>query len=190
MKKLSILFCLLWMSFIFYMSSQSGKISSSQSYTILNLLKQESQSEIAVMKDEPDSKMENLDDELVKSKNGSSSSKKNIKANQHTSRDKTLNRIIRKNAHMFLYFVLAILVSASLFAYNYKGKFALVHIMFVCLLYAVLDEFHQSFVIGRSDLVSDILIDFSGSLIGIGLFYFIYYKIHQKHLERKIKSVA
>lgn len=41
------------------------------------------------------------------------------------------------------------------------------------------------FVPGRTSLVSDVLIDFSGSLVGIGLFYLGYYKVFAK---RSVKN--
>ena len=92
-----------------------------------------------------------------------------------------LFRSLRKNAHAFEYALLAVIVSNLLFMVGLKGKNALTTIMFICLLFAVGDEFHQLFVPGRTSLVSDVLIDFSGSLVGIGLFYFGYYKIYIKH---------
>ncbi len=68
--------------------------------------------------------------------------------------------VIRKNAHAFEYFVLAILVAIAMFAFHLKGRGAIVYIMFICLLYAVTDEFHQAFVTGRTSLVSDVIIEF------------------------------
>lgn len=55
-------------------------------------------------------------------------------------------------------------------------------IIFICLLYAVTDEFHQSFVPGRTSLASDIIVDFAGASIGLGLFYLFYYKIYKRHI--------
>jgi len=54
----------------------------------------------------------------------------------------------------------------------------------ICLLYAVTDEFHQMFVSGINSLVSDVLTDFAGSLIGIGVFYLVYYKIYDRHKNK------
>ena len=178
MKKLSIILCLIWMSLIFYMSSQNGTVSNDKSYTILKAVKEEYKKGKALIKDETGSKTENIKNMPVKASIGASAVK-SIKANELTGRDKKLNVFIRKNAHIFLYLVLAALVSNALFTYNYRGKSALVYIMFLCLLYAVLDEFHQRFT-GRSSLVSDVLIDFSGSLLGMALFYLAYYKIYRK----------
>lgn len=56
----------------------------------------------------------------------------------------------------------------------------IIYILFICLFYAVTDEFHQSFIPGRTSLVSDILVDFMGAMIGLGLFYLSYYKIYKR----------
>jgi VanZ family protein len=95
-----------------------------------------------------------------------------------TPMDKRINLFIRKNAHAFEYLILSILIANALFVNKIKGRASLPIIMFICLLYAVLDEFHQSFIPGRSALVNDILIDFAGSLIGIGIYYVFYYKVN------------
>jgi len=88
-----------------------------------------------------------------------------------------LEVIVRKNAHAFEYTVLAFLVSASFFSFEKRGRGIIIYILFICLFYAVTDEFHQSFVSGRTSRASDVLIDFGGSLIGMLLFYLAYYKL-------------
>jgi VanZ family protein len=98
-----------------------------------------------------------------------------------------LEHIIRKNAHMFMYMILAFLVSSSFFIYNKKGKNVVIYILFICLFYAVTDEFHQFFVPGRTSLVSDVLIDFGGTVIGLIVFYISYYSIYSIK-KRKFKS--
>jgi VanZ family protein len=95
-----------------------------------------------------------------------------------------VDNIIRKNAHAFEYIVLAVLVGIILFSLSMKGKGAIIYILFICLFYAVLDEYHQSFVQGRGSLVGDVLIDFSGSLIGILIYYLFYYGVYQTHRKK------
>jgi VanZ family protein len=88
------------------------------------------------------------------------------------------DNFIRKNAHAFEYIVLSILISLLLFTFNKKGKATIIYILFICLLIAVLDEFYQSFIPGRSSSVRDVLIDFAGSLLGMGIFnisYFLFF---------------
>ena len=65
---------------------------------------------------------------------------------------------VRKAAHMTEYFLLAVAVSFPLYVYRVRG---------FCAGFAGLDEYHQSFVSGRSPSVRDVCIDSSGALIGI-----------------------
>lgn len=90
-----------------------------------------------------------------------------------------LDFFVRKNSHGFMYMVLAILVGSSFFSYNKRGA-----VYIVCLFYAVTDVFYQPFVAGRISLVSDVLVDFTGSIIGLVVFYIIYYKICARFLIR------
>ena len=74
--------------------------------------------------------------------------------------------IVRKGAHMFLFCVLAILFFGS--AYNGDNILKSVFIaLLLAFLYACSDEYHQTFVVGRSGQFKDVLIDFSGAFIGV-----------------------
>jgi len=163
LKKLFIVLCLLWMGLIFYNSSRPASVSNSRSYGIVQSIR---------------NGKHDLQGENNSNKVKSSLLPTNV-------RDEKINLIIRKNAHAFEYCVLAVLVSISLFSMGIKGKNTLSIVMFICLFYAVTDEYHQLFVLGRTSLVSDVLIDFGGALIGIGLFYLTYYKIYYR---RKVKK--
>ncbi|SDM39593.1 VanZ like family protein [Psychrobacillus sp. OK028] len=87
----------------------------------------------------------------------------------------SLNNTVRKNAHFFIYFILAMLLMDYL---RYRGKIKPRNIVFVflfCVLFAVSDEIHQLFVDGRGGQVKDILIDSSGALTGIGMYLPFYW---------------
>lgn len=127
-KKSCILFAILWMAFIFYMSHQPAKISSVQSDNVVHVIKKVSKNE----------EIEN-----------------NINS-----------FIVRKGAHMFLFCILAILFFGS--AYNGDNILKSVFIaLLLAFLYACSDEYHQTFVVGRSGQFKDVLIDFSGAFIGV-----------------------
>lgn len=80
--------------------------------------------------------------------------------------------LVRKSAHLLLFTVLGVL--AYLTARNYlKNKHFLWSAIF-CLLYAISDEIHQILVPGRAGLVSDVLIDTAGSILGIGILFIIF----------------
>lgn len=163
LKKLSVILCLLWMGFIFYNSSRPATISDKQSYGIINSIRSGKS--------------------VLEGKTNTAKVKSTVLP--EGIRNQKIDVIIRKNAHAFEYCMLAVFVANLLFLFGVKGKNALIYIMFICLFYAVTDEFHQSFVLGRGSLVSDVLIDFMGSLIGFGIFYLAYYKIYTKHITKR-----
>lgn len=161
------------MGFIFYNSSNNGDVSNKRSFNVLNCLTQSKQKE------------NGTSDKQAKLTQPKISIKSKIKQvfEIPNNKQQRLNLIVRKNAHAFEYCVLAILVSIVLSIFNLKGKNSIIYIMFICLFYAVTDEFHQAFVPGRSSLVSDVLIDFCGSLIGMLLYMLfrnLFYKIKIK----------
>ncbi len=157
MKKIIIvIFCLLCFGFIFYNSTKPGDVSNEKSYSILNKIRAE---------------YRQLDGE------------EKLQYNQLPSgaREEKLNLIIRKNAHAFEYCMLSIAVCLILSEFGLKRKNAVIYAMFICLLYAVLDEFHQLYVPGRTSSVRDVLIDFLGSIIGMGFYYLVHYVFYYKN---------
>ena len=100
----------------------------------------------------------------------------NIK-NKYTFEDiiKKANKIFRKFAHATVYLVLAVLLNIYiLLIINNKIYFYNLLSIVICFLYACTDEFHQTFVVGRTGQFSDVLIDTIGSLLGCLLFNLIY----------------
>lgn len=77
-----------------------------------------------------------------------------------------LHAIVRKCAHLTEYFVFSLLVLRSLRDGRKRQtlKLALITIAIVAA-YASTDEFHQSFVPGRTAAVTDVLIDTTGGAI-------------------------
>lgn len=88
--------------------------------------------------------------------------------------------VVRKTAHFSIYLILGILVISLLLEYNIK--YIILVSLITCLLYSISDEVHQLFIEGRSGEVRDVLIDTTGSLVGISAYYFISkkYKIVNK----------
>lgn len=74
----------------------------------------------------------------------------------------------RKAAHMFLYFVLALLVcfATHFFTRRMRGRMGLA--VLACGLLAGLDEYHQTLVPGRSGELRDVLVDLCGAAIALG----------------------
>ena len=84
--------------------------------------------------------------------------------------DEWANRIhgvTRKLAHMTEYFALAVAVSFPLYVYGVHGIWLMLLAGMICVGFAAGDEYHQSFVSGRSPSVKDIGIDSFGVFWGI-----------------------
>lgn len=79
-----------------------------------------------------------------------------------------LSFLERKTAHMFLYFTLALLLLAVLFLWTGRER-ALPAAFFLCAAAAALDEYHQTFVPGRSGEIRDVLVDLGGVLAALAL---------------------
>ena len=126
-KRISILLVVLWMLFIFIMSSFNSTESSNQSGFIVNII----------------SDIFNI------------------------SNTDTLSLIIRKIAHFTEYFILGLLTYNMTYNYNKKTYISII----ICILYAISDELHQLITPGRSCQIIDILIDSSGSILGIYLLH-------------------
>ena len=76
--------------------------------------------------------------------------------------------IARKTAHFSIYGVLGFLSFLTFISYRKLGIIVRISLSAaVCLLYAVSDEIHQLFVVGRSCEVRDVFIDFCGALLAI-----------------------
>lgn len=79
---------------------------------------------------------------------------------------------IRKVAHFTIYLVLGIVSYLALpRQWSVKKKMTLV--ISLCFMYAITDEFHQSFVPGRAPEVRDVLIDTLGSSVGMSIGFFM-----------------
>lgn len=78
-----------------------------------------------------------------------------------------INGVTRKLAHMTEFFALAIAVSFPLYVYGLRGILLMILAGGFCIAFACGDEYHQSFVAGRSPSSKDVLIDSIGVFIGI-----------------------
>lgn len=78
-------------------------------------------------------------------------------------------------AHLVLYFVLAALVHSVLRIYlPRRNNLLMIDTVIFALLYGVSDEFHQSFVPGRTVSASDLLADVLGAVLAVTLWLAIH----------------
>ncbi len=144
MRKFNIVILILWMIVIFLFSQDPGASSSDKSDTIATFI-------VNVIS--------------------------NITGNDYsdTLSEKIENCvfIVRKSAHFLEYFILGVLIINVLKDYKVLSiKIFILSILF-CLLYAIGDEVHQLFIPQREGRVLDVLIDTSGSIIGVSIYCLI-----------------
>lgn len=98
-------------------------------------------------------------------------------------KDKVLKYLVvpvRKCAHLFIYFILGILIISLLREYKNIDIKLIIWAIFLAFLYACSDEIHQLFVEGRSCEIKDVLIDTVGSFMGVS-FYSLIYKVRRRN---------
>lgn len=71
--------------------------------------------------------------------------------------------LVRKVAHMTEYFILGII----LFFLGKEYKLTIYSIFLICLFFALTDEIHQLFIIGRVGSIVDVGIDMIGAIVSI-----------------------
>lgn len=83
----------------------------------------------------------------------------------NTGLDKNNDFLLKKLAHFCEYFILSFLIGRALLnTTNIPLKKSLIFAFLASVLYAITDEYHQSFVPGREPHIRDIIIDSFGAL--------------------------
>ena len=82
-----------------------------------------------------------------------------------------LDSLLKKGAHFVTYLVLAFLWWRALSRGRLTHRAALGTAFAVAVAYGISDEFHQSFVPGRSPSPQDVLIDAAGAAAALGLIW-------------------
>lgn len=78
--------------------------------------------------------------------------------------------LIRKLAHFTIYAITGINMTGFIDTYNINKKKQLIVVVTVGFIYAILDEFHQTFSGSRTPAAKDVIIDTLGVLFGMGIF--------------------
>ena len=137
----------IWMIMIFILSGMNSVESNSKSKVIVGkIISEVSQKEndISVMKEIDQNNLDNA------------------------------NYIFRKIAHATVYLILSFFICNFLYQLkkrNIKNNYIIS--VFISLLYAITDEYHQTFIIGRNGNYQDVLIDLIGAIIGSIIFYYV-----------------
>ena len=139
LKPLSFLPAIVMMYLIYSFSAQTGEVSGALSYEVSY--------------------------QIVETKNELLSENKSYDELAYSA--SSIEFYVRKAAHMTEYCLLAIAISFPLSVYGVRGIWLILLAGVICVGFAGLDEYHQSFVAGRGPSVRDVGIDSIGVLIGI-----------------------
>ncbi len=88
-----------------------------------------------------------------------------------------LHGVLRTFAHFFVFMVLGFFYDAAVCEYEEKSTSAIGKSLVLGLFAAGVDEIHQYFVPGRSAQIIDVLVDFSGVLLGVTAFCLLCLKL-------------
>ena len=143
---------ILWASFIFFLSSMNASESDNKSMKAIDT---------AI-----ESTIEVTNKAGITDTHPSESEKKQVV--------KQLNNPLRKVAHASEYFVLVLLLINALLCSGVNGRKVLILSLVLCFAYSCFDEYHQTFVVGRTGQFSDCLIDTAGGMVGCLIYYCIY----------------
>lgn len=100
-----------------------------------------------------------------------------------------INAPMRKVIHASVYFVLAffIMILLNIIFEHKKYWLTLLIALIICIGFATTDEYHQTFVTGRTGQPLDVLIDSAGAVVGL-LFYSTYYIAYKNGYRKAVKE--
>ena len=141
---------IIWAGFIFFMSSMDANESNGKSKKIIS----------------------NVVEKSIDITNKLGITDKHPSENEIGQIVNKINYPLRKVAHASEYFILTTFILIALYNSDVKGIKIFIIALVICFLYACTDEYHQTFINGRSGLFSDTLIDTLGGFISC-ITYFI-----------------
>lgn len=144
---MSWIFVILWAGLIFFMSSMDTNESNGKSKIIINDVVEKSVETTNVLGITDKHPTENKMEQVIEK----------------------LNYPLRKAAHASEYFIFTILILIALINSGVKGNKKFIIALVICFIYACTDEYHQTFVNGRTGQFSDTLIDTIGGIIGCSI---------------------
>ncbi len=100
-----------------------------------------------------------------------------------------LSFLLRKAAHMGVFFVLTGLLVFALKGFTQRIRVQAVVSVGLCAALAALDEFHQTFVPGRSGLPRDVVIDVCGGAVFL-LCWWVFRKLQARKARKKEAAEA
>lgn len=99
------------------------------------------------------------------------------------------NAVIRKIAHFSIYTLVGLLLMGIMTRTKLKDKRRILITVVIGIIYATLDEFHQSFSPGRTPKITDIYIDTLGVILGI-LLVLTAREIYNRYITNRLQRVT
>lgn len=164
------IFAIAWMVCIFKLSGMSSKNSNGKSTGIIGIF---------------------IEDALeITNDYGITDSHPDDSKLEHAS--ELINAPMRKVIHATVYFVLGffiMLIFSILFDHN-NYLLAVLLTLILCIIFAGTDEYHQTFVNGRTGQLLDVIIDSAGAVVGIVFYttYEISYKLGFRKGKNEIET--
>lgn len=161
---------LMWMTTVFIFSSQDGVQTRNTSSNFIHTI------ETTINK--PNTEVSSYNE---KTETGKTQTQKNYKYSEK------VQKVVRKNAHFFLYMLGGVILSVffcALYKLKYylrqsikKYEYKMIYFMPILIgfFYAITDEIHQRYVIGRTGKAMDVLIDTAGIITGTIIIFMIRY---------------
>jgi VanZ family protein len=100
-----------------------------------------------------------------------------------------LDYFVRKGAHITEFAVLAVAIAWPLWLSSLKGYRLAAITIGLTAFYAASDEFHQTFIPGRSGEIRDVMIDTIGAVLGYIAFYIIIKFFNNRKQRNRIKTI-
>lgn len=101
---------------------------------------------------------------------------------------RTVHLLVRKAAHMTEYAILGIALETAFVQYRIQPSIRNAAAGVGCFLFALLDEWKQTLVEGRSGRLTDVFIDTAGALLGILLFLLLLRVLARRKTEKVASS--
>lgn len=109
----------------------------------------------------------------------------NTKFENREAKINKVDYVIRKLAHFSIYTIAGIALMLFVSTFNIENKNKILICVLMGFIYACSDEFHQTFIPGRTAYFSDVLIDTFGILFGSSIILYVI----EKYFERKNKKM-
>ena len=112
-----------------------------------------------------------------------------LEEEKNTNLIENINHLVRKCSHFCEYALLAFTFALCLLSMRKKSRYSFALPVLLSALYATTDEFHQTFIPGRSGQLSDVLLDTAGAAVGAILFV-ILVSIINHHRRKQVTRAS